>query len=341
MALIPKNSNSIVKFKEYVLRANHAVIIPHENPDGDAIGSALAMYHLFISLEKKAEVVCPNDFPAFLKWMPGNDSIVIASKEKQKAKALISEADLIICVDFNDITRMAVIQPMIKKAGADVILIDHHPGPVAFYNLLIHSTQSSSTAELIFEATEKAGFLKYANRNFAECIYVGIMTDTGSFNFNSSNSNTFRIVSKILKFGVNKDAAFDNVYNNFSASRMRLLGYALNKALVVLPELKTAYIKLTLKDLQDYGYQDGDTEGFVNYPLSVAGIKVSAIFIERKTFIKVSFRSKNKFAVNQFAAEYFKGGGHINAAGGEYHGSLDEAVEFFTNKIALYTNEIF
>jgi len=340
MAFIRKNSAELMQLNEYLKYSKHPVIIPHENPDGDAIGSALAVYHILRLSHVNPVVISPNNFPDFLKWMPGADRIIIANRRLNKAKELIAKADLIIYVDFNEISRMAELAPILQQSNAPVILFDHHPNPAGTYSLVFHSTEASSTAELIFETFEKAGFSGKMNIEAAECLYAGIMTDTGSFNFNSSNASTFRVVSKLLKAGINKDDIFDKVYNNFSASRMRLLGYALNEKMTVLPLYKTAFISLSMKDLADYNYVVGDTEGFVNYPLSVAGVRVSAIFIERPDHIKISFRSKGSFPVNRFASAYFNGGGHLNAAGGEYKGSLAEAIELFVKHISLQQDEI-
>ncbi len=340
MSLFTRNNSIFSKFRQYVTQANQIVIIPHENPDGDAIGSALALWHLLKSINKKAQVISPNNFPAFLKWMPGANGITMASRNKHKAMREIANADLIICVDFNDLTRMSVLAPVLSETTAPVVIIDHHPNPKANSKLLIHSINASSTAEIVFETIEKSDFGSEVNLSMAECLYAGIMTDTGSFNYNSSNANTFRVVSKLLKTGIDKDAIYDRVYNNFSSHRMRLLGYALNEKMTVLDDCKTAYISLSLSDLAKYNYVTGDTEGFVNYPLSVSGVRVSAIFIERENHIKISFRSKGSFPVNSFASKHFFGGGHRNAAGGEFHGTLQEALGHFENLLKNYKDEI-
>ncbi|NLA25426.1 MAG: bifunctional oligoribonuclease/PAP phosphatase NrnA [Bacteroidales bacterium] len=340
MPLLKNKNEDFLKLSNLFRTAKQPIIIPHENPDGDAIGSALALYNIFLQLGTQATVLSPNNFPKFLKWMPGANDVVIANRDLDKAKDIISNSDLIIFVDFNEISRMAAISTIIEINKAPIILFDHHPEPITSSEILFHNIKASSTAEVVYEALIKSEFKSLINQQVAECIYVGIMTDTGSFNFNSSQPNTYKIVSHLLNIGINKDEIFDKIYNNFSFDRMRLLGYMLNKKTLVLPELKTAYISLSKEELKEYNHTTGDTEGFVNYPLSIEGIKISAIFIERKNYIKISLRSKGDFYINQIASEFFNGGGHKNAAGGDYKGEMNDAIEIFINAISQRKNEI-
>lgn len=316
--------------------ANHILILTHKNPDGDALGSGLALFHLFGDLKKKVTFITPNHLPVYLNWMTGISDVIVYESHKELGKELIKESDLILMVDFNHRSRLSEVGDVVIPHRVPKIMIDHHPNPEDISTFLYSRTNSSSTAEMVFEFIEQLFGENYITKTIAESLFVGIMTDTGSFSYNSSEPLTFSIVGKLLNKGVQKDDITDNVYNNFSEMRLRMLGHAVNTRMIVLPEYHTAYIYLTKKDLEDYAYEPGDTEGFVNYPLSIRGIVFSAIFIEREGFTKCSFRSKGNFPSNLVAKEHFNGGGHLNASGGESKMSITESLKKFENVLPDY-----
>jgi phosphoesterase RecJ-like protein len=262
--------------------------------------------------------------------MPGADLIEIFIKERKKCRKIIEESDLIVLLDFNHANRLGEAEELVRASGAKKILIDHHLDPEDFTDLVISDTTKCSTAELVHDLVFSLnGDVPFRSKPYSEALYVGIITDTGNFEHGSYSSHTFRIVADLLESGLEKEKILDRIYNNFSADRLRLQGFALNKRMVVLPEMKSAYIYLSRDDLKEYNHVKGDTEGFVNMPLSIKGVYFSAIFIEKDGFIKISFRSKGKFPSNELASLYFSGGGHLNASGGEYNDTLDNTIKYF------------
>ncbi len=332
------NLNLTGDVKERISRVREVVIVSHVNPDGDAVGSALALLHYLKKTGKTCHVIMPNDYPDFLKWMPGNDEVIVFSKNKDAAVNAISNAELIFILDFNGPDRAGKMQDILVGSGAFKIMIDHHPNPSGIADFIFSETLSSSTAEMVFRFIEIAGKPELIDDVSATCLYAGIMSDTGSFNYNSSQPETYRVLAELLKRGIDKDHIYAMVYNNFSVNRMRLLGYCLDKKMVVLPEYRTAYISLTINEKKEYNYTRGDSEGFVNYPLSVKGIDFVAFFMENDDQIKVSFRSKGKFDTNIFAVENFDGGGHINASGGESKLTMTDTIKKFISLLPLYIN---
>ena len=273
--------------------------------------------------------MAPNYLQEFLKWMDGADMINIFIKERKKCRMLIEGADLIIMMDFNQSNRMGEAEEFVNVSKARKVVIDHHLDPENFADMIISDPSKCSTSELVHELICDINGVKFMNKSYAEALYVGIITDTGNFEHGAYSSRTFRIVADLIETGINKEKIINLIYNNFSSDRIRLQGFALNKRMVVLPEFKTAYIYLSKDDLKEYNHVKGDTERFVNMPLSIKGINFSALFIEKDNFIKLSFRSKGNFSVNVFAKNYFSGGGHINAAGGEYYDSLGNTLKYF------------
>jgi phosphoesterase RecJ-like protein len=315
-------------------------IITHVNPDGDAIGSCLALSRVLLSIGHKPGIITPNVYPDFLKWMPGNDQVIIFNNAQKTARQLIEAADIIFCIDFNDLSRIKGINELVGKSAALKVLIDHHPTENYFADVVYCDTNTSSTAELIFDFVQELGFEKVIDTDSATCIFAGIMTDTGCFSFNSSIPHTYKIVARLLECGIDKDMIYHKVYDNFSVDRMRLLGYVLYNKLEVFQEYRTALISLTRDEQKRYNFYPGDSEGFVNYPLSIKNIRFSVFFIEKEDHVKMSFRSKGLFAVNKFAELHFNGGGHINASGGEYRGKMDEAIQEFRELLARYHKEL-
>lgn len=317
-------------------RAKSVAVISHVNPDGDAIGSSLALWNYLKKKGIDCHVIMPNEYPDFLKWLPGSNNILIFNKDRGTAESIILNADIIFFLDFNSPARAGKIEEFIKQSHALKILIDHHPNPSDFADIIYSDTLSSSTCELVFRFIELIGDLNLVDTASATCLYTGIMSDTGSFSYNSSQPGTYIVLSELLKRGIDKDFIYSMVYDNFSQSRLRLLGYCLNKKMVVLPDYKTAYMSLTLDEKKQYNYIRGDSEGFVNYPLSIKGIGFAAFFMENNDHIKLSFRSKGKTDSNNFAAKYFDGGGHINASGGESKLSLNDTIAKFVSLLPGY-----
>ena len=273
--------------------------------------------------------MAPNNLQEFLKWMDGADQINIFIKDRKKSRLLIERADLIIMLDFNQPDRLGEAEEYVVASNARKVIIDHHLNPGKFVDLLISDPSKCSTSELIHELVCEINGAKFMNRSYAEALYVGIITDTGNFEHGSYTSRTFRIVADLLDSGIIKETIINLIYNNFSSDRLRLQGFALNQRMVVLPEFRTAYIYLSKEDLKAYNHVKGDTEGFVNMPLSIKGINFAALFIEKDSFIKLSFRSKGQFPSNEFASLYFSGGGHLNASGGEYTDTLENTIAYF------------
>jgi phosphoesterase RecJ-like protein len=309
--------------------SDNILIICHINPDGDSVGAQLALYHYFKASGKNVSLLAPNNLQEFLKWMDGADQINVFIKDRKKCRMLIDRADLIIMLDFNQPNRLGEAEEFVIASKAKKVVIDHHLDPAGFADLIISDSEKCSTSELVHELICEMSDVAFMNRSYAEALYVGIITDTGNFEHGAYSSRTFRIVADLLDTGIIKEKIINLIYNNFSSDRIRLQGFALNQRMVVLPEYRTAYIYLSKNDLKEYNHVKGDTEGFVNMPLSIKGINFAALFIEKDNFIKLSFRSKGQFPSNEFASLYFSGGGHLNASGGEYPDTLDNTIDYF------------
>ncbi len=309
--------------------SENILIICHINPDGDAVGSQLALYHYFNSKGKKVSLLAPNYLQDFLLWMDGADQINIFIKDRKKGRQLIESADLIIMLDFNQTGRLGETEELVIASKAQKVVIDHHLNPEDFADLLISDSTKCSTSELIHEVVCEVNGGNFMSKSYAEALYVGIITDTGNFEHGTYSSKTFRIVADLLDTGIVKERIINLIYNNFSSDRLRLQGFALNQRMVVLPEFQTAYIYLSKEDLKSFNHVKGDTEGFVNMPLSIKGIDFAVLFIEKENFIKLSFRSRGHFPSNEIASLYFSGGGHLNASGGEYSDNLENTINYF------------
>lgn len=332
--------NNYRQSAEWLEKAENIVLVPHYNPDGDAIGSCLALHNLLLLKEKKSIAISPNEFPEFLSWMPGSESIYLYNRDKQIADQHILAADLIIMVDFSSKRRLNHLEDAILGASAKKINIDHHPEPDQLADILFSDTSVSSTAELIYRFIEGTNNLSYLNKDIASCIFCGIMTDTGCFSHNSSTPETYDVVSQLLRQGINKDFIFAKVFQDYSEQRMKMLGFALSKKMVVVPELHTAYLSLTKAEMDLYNHQLGDTEGFVNIPFSIRGIICTALFLEKEDHIKISLRSRGKYSVNDLARAIYIGGGHRNAAGATAYLSLDESIQVFIQKLKSDQSEL-
>ena len=332
--------NNIIKSKELLSSPKNIVITTHRNPDGDAMGSSLGLYHFLLLKNHIVNVVTPTAYPAFLHWMPGDDQVIDHTAEKARAEELITNADVIFCLDFNALSRTYGLNTIIEKSKAVKILIDHHPQPEDFTDYTLSDVNACSTAELIFEFISMLDEQHSINKDIAICLFTGIMTDTGSFSHASTTAKAHEIAAALIKAGADNGKIHDQVYHSNSEDRIRFLGYCLSEKLKVLPEYKTAYISINKEELEKYNYKRGDTEGLVNYATTINNICFSALFVERGNIIKMSFRSTNKFSVNEFARKYFNGGGHTNAAGGESRKSLDETVNKFIEVLPQYKDKL-
>jgi phosphoesterase RecJ-like protein len=324
----------ILEIKSLLIPQNKIVIITHYNPDGDAIGSSLGLKHYLQAKGIHAEVVVPNDFPKFLKWMPDAKKSIIAEYKRKVAFDLLNEADVIFCLDFNSPSRIGILGDWLVKSRAKKILIDHHQQPEQF-DFVYSDTIIPATCQMIYHFIEAMNGEDLVNKDIAECLYTGIMTDTGGFRFRSTSATTHRIVANLIEKGADPSVITSNTWDTNTVSRLHLLALILGRIEVV-NDGKVAVLYLTRKELQEYGFQKGDTEGFVNYGLSIVGVRMSAFFMEDlyDDFIKISFRSKDDVDVNQFSRKYFSGGGHINAAGGKSLESLMDTLETFKNRVA-------
>ncbi len=331
----------ITKAITLIQKAQNVVITCHKGPDGDAIGSSLALYLYLKKNIDNVSIVVPDDFPSFLKWMPGTDHIICYDTETDKAHQLIQQADLIFSLDYNSLHRTGEMSEALTEATASFIMIDHHQQPDNFATVTYSDTSICSTCEMVYHFINALGDFNLIDSDIASCIYTGIMTDTGSFRFKSTTSTTHRVIAKLIDIGVDNARIHQNVYDSNTYNRLQLLGKALNN-LKVIPELNTAYISLSAKELKEFDAQKGDTEGVVNYALSLQGIKLAAIFKEDDiaNIVKMSFRSKGNFSVNEFARTHFNGGGHINAAGAVSMLSLKDTLEKFITILPNYQNEL-
>ncbi len=316
------------------------VVVTHENPDGDAIGTAIGLAEVLAGFGHEVKIIVPNDYPDFLKWFTSEIEILNYDRKRKRAQSVVDAASVLICVDFNEPKRAARMEKQLLQFSKPKVLIDHHPDPADFCDFTISETHYSSSAELVFDVVNKIDLGHLINHNAAEALYTGILTDTGSFSHGISRPNTFSVVARLMEWGIDTAKIHSNVYNNFSENRMKLLGHCLSKKMEIFPEYRTAVIYLSQKEMDDYGFQPGDTEGFVNYPLSVNNIVFSAFFTEKKDVVKASFRSKGNFPANAFSREHFGGGGHLNAAGGESKLTLDKTVEKFKQLLSGYKHQL-
>ncbi len=324
----------INNINQYLLPEKNITIIGHYAPDGDAIGACLALHNLFKKLGLNSSVVMPSGIPEFLEYLPGAGEIIEHNNIKQDAEDLLNNADIIFCVDFNSVSRVEKLSDVLKKSSAVKVMLDHHPEPENFPDFIISDTSVSSASEIVYEFIINWN-KSYIDKEIADCIYTGIMTDTLNFSVNSSQRRTFEIIADLLSYGIDKDEIYSQVYNNYSYDRMRLAGYVLNQKMKIIPEYKSSYIILTKDDLKQYNFKQGDQEGFVNLPLSVKGVKIACFFMEKSDCVKVSLRSLEDYDVNKFARKYFNGGGHRNAAGGKLFIDINEVEEYVNRVIKL------
>jgi len=344
------NITHIEEAKRMLEDARRVVILTHMAPDGDAMGSALGMYHYLcrslpsVSPQRSVDVIVPNAFPDFFQWMPGVDKVRVYEKESQACSEIVSQADLFVCTDFNDPKRIGAVGEKMMENGSPKLLIDHHLNPMDFASVQFSYPEASSSCEILYQFLKATGLQpSEISLPIATCIYTGLMTDTGNFSYNSTNADLYDIIASLLRVGVQKDAIYDAVFNQYSTDRVRLTGYALYRKMRIYPEHHIALITLSADELDMYHYKPGDCEGLVNMPLQIADVYYSVFMREErpkpgtpKPRIRISFRSQGDRPVNVWASEVFHGGGHANASGGELFGSLNQAVTLFEKTYKSY-----
>lgn len=331
--------SKIKELKQRIIDSENIVITCHVSPDGDAIGSTLAMCHILRAMGKDARIVTPDLPPKTLMFLPGTRDIVVFTRNADLGRQLFSDADLVLCLDFNSPYRVDKMADTMLQSQGKKVLIDHHLDPDKFADLVISHPEMSSTCLLVYKIICQLGLSEKIDRNVADCIYTGMMTDTGNFTYNSEDPDIYLTISELLKKGINKDRLYSRVCNTNSESRIRLIGYAISQKMQLFPEHHAALIALTQDELKQFKYEKGDTESLVNIPLSIPDISYSIFLRDDVDYIKVSARSVGNFPVNRICEKHFGGGGHKNAAGGEFRGSVQEAIDKFIS--ILDENDIY
>ena len=326
------------ELKNLLSAKQNVVITTHVNPDGDAIGSSVALLNFLIKMGHDVSIIVPNDYPDFLKWMKNDELIINYSNSKNESQEKIKNASLIFCLDFNNLNRINELGDYISDSKAKKVLIDHHLDPIDFYDFKIHDVKASATAELVYNFLIELDS-NAVDKDISEALYTGILTDTGSFKF-SMSPKVHKIVSDLMIRGVDIGFINNKIYDSNSLDKLKLIGYALSEKLEVISDGNAAYIVLSRKDLKDHNFKKGDTEGLVNYALSISNVNMAVLIIETKERIKFSFRSIGQFSVNEFAKKYFNGGGHKNAAGGSLEDKLSVALEKFLKDISKYSKDL-
>ena len=332
------NHNILKSVNELFSEKRNIILIPHSSPDADALGSCLALYHFF-KLKNEVNLISPNEYTEILNFLPGSENILNYERDKEKCENIISKGEVIFTLDFNSLGRARNLSSLISKSSATTIMIDHHENPDNYADITISNSKMSSTCEMVYDFICSVDKNKIDNK-IATCIYTGIVADTGSFQFPSTTSKTLKVGSELIDHGVNVTEIFEKLHNNFQFERLKLLGSTIN-SFKRIDRLPVVYTSITDKDQKVNNFKKGDSEGFVNFGLSVADILCSVLFIEKKDegLIKISFRSKGDFKVNIFASKYFNGGGHEHASGGISKLSLEETVEKFIGDIKKYIKE--
>lgn len=329
----------ITEFKQLLTTPKKIVLIPHFNPDGDAMGSSIALQIYLGKLGHKTVVTVPNDCPEVLLWMPGMENVLNYYHQGHEVTHRIIHADVIIALDLNNLERTEKLAPLVRQSKAKIVMIDHHHHPESFADLVYSNPNESSTCEMVYKLIESID-KEQLDRDIATCLYTGILTDTGSFSYGSTSEKTHFITHKLLNTGINIGEIHQKIYNQHSLGRIQLLGRALS-TLQRVGNLAVVYIYLTQNDLNEFGYKKGDTNGFVNYGLTIADVELSVFFVEdaKSKKIKISFRSKNFFSAQQFASVNFNGGGHFHASGGHFKGSMKNAIKHFEKCIEQVSGE--
>jgi len=333
--------NHLELIRQKLSKPCQIAIVTHYKPDGDAMGSSLALSEFLSTGNHKVSVVAPSDYPEFLKWLPGDNAVINFEFQPAIAEQILHNAEIIFILDFNDERRVEKMEQVLRAATKGFkIMIDHHLQPTAFCDITFSFPAASSTCELVYRFAKALDENYKPTLAFAENIYTGIMTDTGSFRFSSTTGDVHNIIADLLNAGAIPNKIHEAVYDNYSLNRTRFLGYCIKDKLVVLPEYNVAYIAVAKNELNEYEHQAGDTEGIVNYALGIKGMRMAAFFSESENIIKISFRSKGDFSVKELSATHFSGGGHQNAAGGKSLLTLDETIAKFIALLPFYKNAL-
>lgn len=325
--------------KDLLNQPKKIVITCHTKPDGDAIGSSLAMWHLTKNMGHDSTVIVPSLYPKYLHYLPGDEHVLEYNIQNKKTETLLNEAEIIICLDFNQLKRTDKMLNALESSKAEFLLVDHHLEPDDFAKYVYSDTSASSTCEMVHKLIEMMDWQDHRDKNISDCLFLGLVSDTGRFKF-ASDAETFRTAAELIENGADYLKTNEQIFDSFSESRLRFFGHMFLNRLTILKEYNTAYIYMSKEDIKEYNIKGGDTEGLVNYPLSIAGIKMAVLFKEEDDIIKMSFRSKGDFSVNEVARTHFHGGGHRNAAGGKSDDSLDDTIKKFLSILPNYKNQI-
>lgn len=331
--------DNISEIKALLSSPKEVLITTHRNPDGDAIGSSLGLMHYLNQLGHKVKIVAPSEYPDFLAWLPDAAQIIIFDNAVEEAQAVVKTAELIFCLDFNSLDRIDKLGDLVREKSCPKIMIDHHLYPEPFAEFCLSDTSASSTSEMVFDFVEALGDKALLNNKIGECVFTGILTDTGSFKY-STSAKLFRIVSELLSHGVDDHKLQDMIFNSMTEKQLRLLGHCLDNRMEILEEFNTGIITLTKEDYATFDIQRGDTEGIVNQLLKIKNVKMAAFITEQPTIVKISLRSKEDFSVQEIAQKHFKGGGHRNAAGGASFQGLKATLRKFKELLPIYKDEL-
>lgn len=331
---------NLAAFKELLELPKRVVITTHVKPDADALGSSLGLGGYLMKQGHQVCVITPTNYPKFLDWMEGNDDVVVYEGNEDKSRYQVENADLIFCLDFSSLDRIGDLGKLVAESSADKVLIDHHLNPETFAKYVLWSTEAAATAELVYDLIDMLDDTEKITKGIAEALYAGLMTDTGNFRLPSTTPHVHQIVANLMELGADISQVSHNIYDNSSLDRMRLIGFALNERLEIIPDSDVAFFYLSMEDKKRFGYRTGDIEGLVNYGLGIEGIKVSAIFIEDTDKVKISFRSFGDIPVNEISRKYFNGGGHKNIAGGVSFDDLETTINKFRELVTTNTKEL-
>lgn len=332
--------NKIEELKELLSSPKRVAIIPHINPDGDALGSCLGWSQYLRGEGHNTVVIAPNAFPTFYNWMPGSNEIIKYSEQPDLVNEALKEIEVMFFLDYNDLKRIGDLGLVVENHTAKFVMIDHHRQPTDFVDIMFSDHDKSSTSEMVFDVIEGLGGKKSITKEIGECLYTGIVTDTGSFRFGSTKKGTHYAAAHLLEAGVEPDIVYSRVYDTNTIDRMRLMGYVLLEKLKQVDGIAAAYISISEEEQSRFNFQKGDSEGFVNYGLAINGMKAAGFFRESEGYIKVSLRSKGDFDVNTIARNHFNGGGHRNAAGGRLDMTLEQAIAHFENIMREHSDEL-
>ena len=338
MSFLSADTPSLLQLRELLSSPRQCVIVTHYDPDGDAMGSALGLMHVLQALGHQARVVLPNTPASFLHWMPGYGSAIAADAHPEQAKTLVRSAEVLFCLDFNKPDRVGSLEESLRAAPSKV-LIDHHQRPDSFARITFSDTASCATCQMVYDILVALNAEEDIDQEAATCLYTGVMTDSGSFRYSSTTPHTLRVAAALMEKGAVPDRVFSAVMDDNREQRLKLLGFTLAERMTVHPQYGTAVIALEQTDLERFHFEPGDTEGFVNYGLSIRGVRLAAFFVERPDRVKISLRSKGALPVDRFLSAHFEGGGHANAAGGQSLSSLPEVVARFMELLPAFIAE--